>query len=209
VNASTAPSDHGPFIQNLQNARDGSDTALGWLMDAYRHYLLAVAHQQLDADLRAKVAMSDLVQQTVMEALAHFGRFDGQTPEEWAAWLCRILANNAADARRHYRDSQKRQLGREVSLAEAPLPALAEVLAAPVDSPSAQAIAREEEIALHRALAALDKADRQLVQWRSFERLPFDEIGRRMGCSADAARKRWARVVEQLGQSLERLDESH
>jgi RNA polymerase sigma-70 factor (ECF subfamily) len=208
VNASTAPSDHDPFVQNLQSARDGSDTALGWLMDTYRHYLLAVAHQQLDAELRAKVATSDLVQQTVMEALAHFGRFDGQTPEEWAGWLCRILANNAVDARRHYRNIQKRQLGREVSLAEAPLPALAEVLASEVETPSEQAIAREEEIALHRALAALDEADRQLVHWRSFERLPFEEIGRRLGCSADAARKRWARAVEQLGQSLERLDES-
>ncbi len=209
VNASTAPSDRDRFVQQLDDARGGSDTALGWLLDTYRHYLLAIAQQQLDPELRAKVATSDVVQQTVMEALAHFGRFEGQTPQQWAAWLCRILANNVADARRHWRDCQKRQLNREVSLAEAPLAALAEVLASEVDSPSAEAIANEEETTLRRALAALSGADRQLVVLRSFERLPFEEIGRRMGCSADAARKRWARVVEQLGQSLESPDESH
>jgi RNA polymerase sigma-70 factor (subfamily 1) len=209
VNASPAPSDRDPFVEHLQDARDGSDTALGWLLDAYRQYLLAIAHQQLDPELRAKVAISDVVQQTVMEALAHFGRFEGQTPEQWAGWLCRILANNVADARRHWRDCQKRQVHREVSLGEAPLAALAELLVSGVDSPSAAAIANEEETALRHALAALSGADRQLVVWRSFERLPFEAIGRRLGCSAEAARKRWARAVEQLGQSLESLDESH
>jgi RNA polymerase sigma-70 factor, ECF subfamily len=208
VNAPTAPPDQDAFLQHLLDARGGSHTAMGWLLDTYRQYLLALAHQQLDAELRAKVATSDVVQQTVLEALAHFGRFDGQTPEEWAAWLCRILAHNLADARRHYRDSQKRQLGREVALADALLAPLAEALASEVDSPSAQAIAVEEEIALRHALAALPEADRQVVQWRSFERLPFEEIGRRLGCRAEAARKRWARAVEKLGQSLERPDES-
>jgi RNA polymerase sigma-70 factor (ECF subfamily) len=195
-------------LQHLQDARGGSHAALGWLLDAYRQYLLAIAHQQLEPDLRAKVGTSDLVQQTVLEALAHFGGFNGQTPEEWAGWLCRILAHNLADARRQYRDSQKRQVCREVSLADAPLTVLAEVLVSEADSPSAEAIAHEEEAALHRALAALPAADRLVVKWRSFERLPFEEIGRRLGCSAEAARKRWARAVEQMGQSLEPPDES-
>jgi RNA polymerase sigma-70 factor (ECF subfamily) len=195
-------------VQGLQDARAGSQSALGWLLETYRQYLLAVAHQQMDPDLRAKVASSDLVQQTVLEALAHFGRFDGQTPEEWAAWLCRILAHNVADSRRRYRDSQKRQLTREVPLAGAPLAALGVSLASEQDSPSEEAIAREEEAAFERALASLPEADRQVVLWRSFERLPFEEISRRLGGSADAARKRWARAVEQLGQSLELPDES-
>jgi RNA polymerase sigma-70 factor (ECF subfamily) len=195
-------------LHHLQDARDGSHSALGWLLDAYRQYLLAIAHQQLEPELRVKMATSDLVQQSVMEALAHFGGFNGQSPEEWAAWLSRILAHNLADARRHYRDSQKRQLGREVSLAEAPLLALAEVFASEADSPSAEAVAREEEAALRHALIALPESDQQVVQWRSFERLPFEEIGRRLDCSAEAARKRWARAVEQLVQSLESPDES-
>ncbi len=208
MNVSTAPENRDQFLQLLQDARGGSQAALGWLLDAYRQYLLAIAHQQLDPDLRAKVATSDLVQQSVLEALAHFEGFNGQSPEEWAAWLCRILAHNLADARRQYRDSQKRQVCREVSLGDAPLAALAEIVVSEADSPSAEAIANEEEAALQRALAALTAADRQVVQWRSFERLPFEEIGQRLGCNAEAARKRWARAVEQLGQYLEPPDES-
>jgi RNA polymerase sigma-70 factor (ECF subfamily) len=208
MNASTEPPDRDQFVQHLQDARGGSHAALGWLLDAYRQYLLAIIHQQLEPDLRAKVATSDLVQQTVLEALAHFGRFNGQTPEEWAGWLCRIMAHNLADARRQYRDSQKRQVGREVSLADTLLTVLAEVRVSQAESPSAEAIAHEEEAALRRALTALSDADRQVVQWRSFERLPFEEIGRRLGCSGEVARKRWARAVEQMSQSLERPDES-
>ncbi len=208
MNASAAPENRDQFLHHLQDARGGSQAALGWLLDAYRQYLLAAAHQQLDPDLRAKVATSDLVQQSMLEALAHFDGFNGQTPEEWAGWLCRILAHNLADARRQFRDSQKRQVCREMSLADAPLAALAEVVVSDADSPSAEAIANEEETALQRALAALSEADLQVVQWRSFERLPFEEIGTRLGCSAEAARKRWARAVEQLGESLERPDES-
>jgi RNA polymerase sigma-70 factor (subfamily 1) len=206
--AALAAPDGAQFVQHLRRARGGSRSALGWLLDTYRQYLLAIAHQNLDPELRAKVATSDLVQQTVMEALAHFGAFDGQGPAAWAAWLCRILEHNLADARRQYRATQKRQLAREVALADAPLAALAEVLASDADSPSAAAIAREQEAALERGLAALGKADRQVVQWRSFERLSFDEVGRQLGCSAEAARKRWARAVEALGQSLESPDES-
>ncbi len=208
VNTSRGRPAREEFLQQLAQARDGSPTALGWLLDTYRHYLLAVAQQGLDAELRVKVASSDLVQQTVVEALADFGRFGGETPEEWAGWLCRILSHNLTDAQRRYRDSQKRQLGREVSLAEAPPAALAGVLASEQDSPSEEAIAHEDEAALERALAELPHTDRQVVRWRSFERLTFEEVGRRLGCSADAARKRWARAVEQLGQSLEPADES-
>ena len=38
--------------------------------------------------------------------------------------------------------------------------------------------------------------------WRHQEQLSWDEIGRRMGCTADAARKVWSRAIQQLRREL-------
>jgi hypothetical protein len=37
-----------------------------------------------------------------------------------------------------------------------------------------------------------------LIQWHNYERLTFKEIGERLGCSAEAARKAWARAIERV-----------
>jgi hypothetical protein len=43
---------------------------------------------------------------------------------------------------------------------------------------------------------------RQAVAWRHIEQLSWDEIGRRMNCSPDAARKIWSRAILQLRREL-------
>jgi RNA polymerase sigma-70 factor (ECF subfamily) len=52
----------------LAEARQGSREALGRLLEGCRHYLLLMANQDTGPDLRAKVAPSDLVQETFLEA---------------------------------------------------------------------------------------------------------------------------------------------
>jgi DNA-directed RNA polymerase specialized sigma24 family protein len=42
------------------------------------------------------------------------------------------------------------------------------------------------------------------VASRHIEQLSWDEIGRRMGCTADAARKVWSRAIQQLRRELAR-----
>src|SRR5262245_49915002 len=99
--------------QWMQAAQNGSGDALGELLQACRHYLLLVAEQNLDSDLRDKVAASDLVQDTCLEALRDFGRqFRGDTEEELLAWLKRILLNNLANQVRRYRGTEMRDVRR-------------------------------------------------------------------------------------------------
>ncbi len=40
------------FVQQLLAARSGSPDALAWLLENYRTYLLRIANEELDADLR-------------------------------------------------------------------------------------------------------------------------------------------------------------
>src|SRR5262245_52253809 len=101
------------------------------MLDGCRQYLLLVANEQLDPDLRDKLGPSDLVQETFLEAQQDFGRFHGHSEQELLAWLRRILLNNLADARRRYRGAGKRDVGREIALADE----LRDRLAHEADSP--------------------------------------------------------------------------
>jgi RNA polymerase sigma-70 factor (ECF subfamily) len=188
----------------LPAARTGSREALGQVLEACRDYLLLVANKELDPRLRAKGGASDLVQQTFLEAQQDFARFHGESEAELLAWLRRLLLNNLADFRRNYRDTGKRQAGREVPLeADSAAGTPGGGLAADLPSPSGQAMAREQDEALDRALARLPEDYRQVLLWRYRQERSFEEIGHLLGRTANAARKLWLRAVERLRRELD------
>jgi RNA polymerase sigma-70 factor (ECF subfamily) len=159
---------------------------------------LLVANRELDADLQAKVGPSDLVQDSLLEAQRDFGQFHGTTEADVLAWLRRILLHNVANVRDRYRATRKRDVGREVPLHGLLSGPDAEDLAAAEPSPSKRAAAREHRDQLEQALSQLPEHYREALRLRHQESCSFEEIGRRTGRSAEAARKVWARAVERL-----------
>jgi RNA polymerase sigma-70 factor (ECF subfamily) len=183
----------------LIDARAGSPEALGRALEAYRGYLLLMAEKKLGADVRAKGGASDLVQETFLEAQRDFGRFRGESRGEFRVWLRRILLNNLGVFTSRYRDTDKRDVAREVGFIGAggrggPL----FDVAASTASPSAKVAAREHSKSLHAALARLPEDYRRVINLRYEGNLTFEEIGREIGRSPDAARKVWARAMESL-----------
>src|SRR6266446_2817513 len=134
----------GEMAPLLDAARRGSRQALGQLLESCRSYLLMVARGELDADLQAKEGASDLVQETFLEAQRDFGQFQGASEAELLAWLRRLLLNNVANFTRRYRTTGKRSVTREVALGEEANRALKDALPANIDSPSGQAVAKEQ-----------------------------------------------------------------
>jgi RNA polymerase sigma-70 factor (ECF subfamily) len=196
------------FVRWLAAARSGSAEAIGRLLEGCRQYLLLVATEELPSDLRPKIAASDLVQDTFLKAHEHFAQFRGSTLDELFAWLRRILLNDLANCTRHYFRTGKRQLSREVPLANTPPANLRNVLASEADSPRAQLLAQEKADALDRALEQLPEDYRDAILWRTRDGLPFEEIGRRLSRSERAARKLWVRAIERLQDLLEVGDDS-
>src|SRR5262249_3053228 len=90
---------------------DGGAAAL----ERYRDYLCLLARVQLDPRLRAKVDVSGVVQQTLLEAYRALPGFGTGGTAPTLAWLRRILANNLADEVRRL-GAAKRDLARERSL---------------------------------------------------------------------------------------------
>jgi RNA polymerase sigma-70 factor (ECF subfamily) len=188
--------------RRLAAARAGSREALGAALEACRAYLLLIAREELDPDLRAKGGSSDLVQETFLEAHRDFGQFGGDNEQELKAWLRRMLVNNVANFTRRFR-AAKRQAAAEVSLNAAPSSA-ARVgqLAAASPPPDQQTLARERNEAVRRALDRLPEDYRQVLNLRYEEGCSFETIGERLGRSSNAAQKLFARAVERLQQEL-------
>jgi RNA polymerase sigma-70 factor, ECF subfamily len=188
----------------LPAARAGSREALGQALEICRGYLLRVADQGLDEDLRAKGGASDLVQETFLEAQRDFGRFQGSSEQELLAWLRLLLLHNVANFTRRYRGTGKRHVDREIALdtAEPPAGRLPR-LATDIPSPSSEAIAHEQAEKLRQALERLPEDYGRVIRLRNQERRSFEEIGLLLGRSAEAARRLWSRAVERLQRELE------
>jgi RNA polymerase sigma-70 factor (ECF subfamily) len=189
------------FEKLLAEAQQGSPEALGKVLEKCRHYLLHIANAEMDSNLRPKAGDSDLVQETFLEAHRLFTRFQGTSSADLLGWLRAILKNKAATFSRRYQGTDKRQVTREV-----PLNALAEQPgqpAAPVSSPSSVVVRQEQAEAVLRALERMPEQYRDVIVWRQWERLPFDEIARRLDKTVDAARMTWWRAIERLRLELE------
>lgn len=201
----TPPEDEDSDVHRLiLAARDGDADALGRLLVLFRPYLLQIANEEINSQLKTKEGGSDVVQQSFMEACNSFTKFGGQTREELAAWLRQILLHNLKDLQRRYNEAGKRQIDRERPPPEGdsdeswkPVP-----LVAPGPSPSAHAIRREQEESLERALAGLSEEQRRIITMRHRDHMQFGEIGKQMNLSEDAARKVWSRAVEELKRRL-------
>jgi RNA polymerase sigma-70 factor (ECF subfamily) len=198
------PQDDPALVEGwIEGARAGSAECLGRIAATYRNYLLLIANRELPAELGGKVGPSDVVQETLLKAQGTFGQFRGTGRDELLGWLRQILRNQVIDAQRACQ-ADKRRLSRERPIAPADDSQGADLpLAAKDRSPRAEVILREESEALRRALERLPEDYRQVVLLRSWDRLPFAEVGRRLGRSAAAAGKLWARAVERLQQELE------
>lgn len=192
------------FDRLMLNARGGGGEAVGQLLESFREYLLMLAESNLDSDLRPKVAASDVVQESILEAHKDFGQFRGTTRSELNSWLKRILLNNLLNHYRAWRSTQKRQLSREIDFARAGLndSALADNGGDP--TPSELVSQKEQCDRLRQVLEQLPDDYRTVIQLRHRERYSFSEIGSRMNRSSDAARMLWYRAFERLAQQLDR-----
>lgn len=184
----------------------GEASASERLWTACREYLLLVARQELPAEFAAKVAPSDVVQETLGNAQQKFGEFRGRSEAEFLTWLRRILQNHLIDVRRRFVVSEKRELAREISLEElGGADELPEALAVSV-TPWRQLAGEERDGRLARAVAGLPEDYRRVIVERIWERRPFAEIAAGWSRSPEAVRKLWLRALAQLAREWPRDD---
>ncbi|MHC5540174.1 sigma-70 family RNA polymerase sigma factor [Singulisphaera rosea] len=176
----------------------------GVAFESCRNELHRVAGAALGNDLRAKVGVSDVVQDTFLAAYHNIQGFRGSNMATFRSWLRTILQRRISDAACHFRRRSKRRIDREFSLdARSPIADQAFQAATTSTSPSGHAVKAEERQAVLVAVKSLPESYRDVLIWRYWDRLDFDEIGSRLDISNDAARKRWSRALLKLKTALE------
>jgi len=178
----------------LAKARSGNDVARGRLMAALKRYLDFVAHRQFDQRLQAKMGPSDIVQQSMMRAIDHLDEFQGQSIQDFRGWLRQILINEARQMKRDLR-AQKRDVGREQSLADSWSGKFQPELLDSLPTPSTRAAEEEQQAEIQHALACLSDEQRQIIVWRSWDGLSLDTISQRLGVSVSTASRRWYQAL--------------
>jgi RNA polymerase sigma-70 factor (ECF subfamily) len=189
-------------LHELERARAGDREVLGRALESCRDYLLLIAARGLDADLIAKGGPSDIVQDTLLGAYRDFDAFSGCSRDELLAWLRKILQNNLAVHRRRYRGTRKRQVSLEIPTGGSSGSAAFDGLLCDSATPGTAAIRREQSAGLLAALERIPEDYRRVVVLHQYERLTFEEIGERLGRSADAIRKLWSRALFRLTEEI-------
>jgi RNA polymerase sigma-70 factor, ECF subfamily len=173
----------------------------------YRGYLKLAAAISVDPRLRDKFDASDIVQETLFEAVRDWDRHSGSSEEERLAWLRRMLANNLLDAVRRFR-AEKRDIGRERSLEEsvqATMCRLGDMLAGDTSTPSCRAMREERDLQIADAVAALPDAQREAVILQRWHGWSLSEIGDHLGKTPEAVAGLIFRAQRELHRSLAEL----
>jgi RNA polymerase sigma factor (sigma-70 family) len=174
----------------LELARAGDAHARERLFTRFMPVLRRWAHQQLPRGARDLSDTGDLVQATLMRALAHLDRFESRGEGAFLGYLRHILLNAARDEARR---SSRRGDANPVD----------ETLVDPGPSVMEQVLGRETLERYERGLARLGEDQRDAVILRLEMDYSHAEIAAALGrSSADAARMLVARALVALAETM-------
>ena len=181
---------------------DGARTR--WLLQ-HEHRLSVLARLEINRRFGGKFDPSDVVQQTLMEAWQGWERMQARDEPQRIAWLRQILAHQLARFVRHHQGTQKRDVGRELSIDQSldqSARRLDAFLVAHDPSPSQIVSAQEQLDRLAQVLEELPEDYRQVILLRNLEELSHAEVAERMGRSEAAVRMLWIRALAALSAAL-------
>ena len=186
------------FQQLLSDIRQSRELGVEKLFRRYQPYILRLAENYLDSDIRPKVSGSDIVQASVLEACEGLRDFTGTTEREFRFWLRRIVVNNILNEYRFW-SAERRSADRlSVSLDHD----AAEAIADDNPGPRTSASRREQESLILEKLHELPDEHHIVIELRNRQGLSFRNIAAHMNRSEDAARMLWARAIKSLAAKL-------
>ena len=174
-------------------------------LERYRSWLGLLARLQVEPRFRAKFDPSDIVQQTMLEAVRdwprvsrrHRGRAGGLAAADPGS---RVAARDAPLRRRRAARCRPRGLAR--ASAGRVVASTGRCARGPGSSPSEQAGRHELELRLADALARLPADYAEIILLRNVEGLSHEEAARRMGRGVGAVQMLWVRALARLRQEL-------
>jgi RNA polymerase sigma-70 factor (ECF subfamily) len=189
----------GGIAELVRRAKVGDSAAAELLFSRYRAYLRVICAVQLPRLCQKREDASDIVQQTLFEALRDLGEFRGNSDGEFEAWMARLLERNILQSlRRHM--AEKRDVRREAidwkptDSAQLVWHSLAPCGSSPEDS----VFRGEAALELAEALEKLPEDQRIAVELRYLGQQPLSRIAEYMSKTTGAVAGLIRRGVENL-----------
>ena len=181
----------------VARAQQGDEAAFRLLIERRTPMLRGRIRRRLPWLVRRKLGESDVLQAAYLAAFQRLADFEDRGEGSFAAWFDRILEFKIKKVLRQYRDTAKRNVGREITRDQRP--ATVDVRARG-STPSGHAIAGELEDRVKDAMAELPDDYRTVLRLVKEQALPLAEAGRRMKRSEKAAAKLYGRALCRLTQ---------
>ena len=154
---------------------DTSDPAI---VARYEPYLRMLAKVQMRRALQAKIGESDIVQQTMLQAVQAIDQFRGTGDAEFRGWLRQILARHLCHLDRDFR-RDKRDVRREQSMQQQLAKSsmrLEGLLAGDGPTPSQNVALGENVVRIALAIEQLPEAQREAIRLHYIEGMKLSEV---------------------------------
>jgi RNA polymerase sigma-70 factor, ECF subfamily len=148
----------------------------------YRDYLIVLARSQVSVDLRGRIDPSDLVQDTICDALRAPAL--KREPAQTVGWLRRILHDNLVDRLRRLR--LENQVASLDALLDRTSAGISRFLRASQSAPEARVVREEDELILAEVLGQLTSAQAEAIVLKHCQGISVVEICRHMNRTPDA-----------------------
>jgi RNA polymerase sigma-70 factor (ECF subfamily) len=174
------------------------------VLGEYRAYLETLTLIQIDPRLRSKFSMSDIVQNTLVEAWRDLKRIQALDADVRKRWLRRMLVNNLLqeiDRWRARRRNPRLEQPLEAAAAESSC-RLQNWLAVEDTTPSERLAKQEEALRLLDALSKLDTRQREALILQKQHGWKLVQIAELMGCTTGAVAGLHAHGLKKLRKLL-------
>lgn len=151
-------------------------------LERHRNYLRTIARHAIPRKLQGKLDASDVVQETMIKALAGVNGFRGNDTQDMAAFLTGVLRNHLIDECRRF-TAAKRDVGIERSIDAAindSTTRLGDLLTAALSTPSKQLQREERRLALAETLCSLPDDQRTAIELHKLKGLSLEETAANM-----------------------------
>ncbi len=189
----------------LSRAGRGEPEAFAHLFDRHRAYLRQVVALRIDSRLRSRVDPSDIVQESMLEAVRRFPDYLLRRPMAFRLWLRETAHQRLRMAERFHLNSARRSVRREVPLPDGSSVLLVRQILPDVHGPEQHLDHLERTRQVHEAVARLSAADREILALRNLESLSNQETAAVLGIEPATASRRYGRALIRLRAELIRV----
>ena len=162
--------------------------------------VLQAVRFRLGSALRNRMDTLDLAQSAYHEAFRDLPKYEYKGRGSFRSWLMAIIEHKIRGRLQFFR-AQKRDMRRDVALDEG------RDVAAEVDSPAQRVLATEDRERLERAMDDLQDDYRDVIVYRYYLQLPWQEVGERMnGRTPEAAQMHCRRALLRLKQLYDAME---